>query len=359
MRRDRLHPPQTAFRAEAPGTAQAAPAVGEEPLFGLGAGRRRRPRGAATARVGPPPRKDLLDAPLTARERRRMLFDPRSGWFRAVERAASHWLSDHVYPRIPGANLPYDALLRRTLTLSEARVEIEGLPVPFDGLRVLLVTDIHAGPFVSPPALGAALRKLLGLEPDLILVGGDLVSSRVADFATHREAFALLKAPLGTYAVLGNHDHYTGAPARLAELAAEEGIEVLHNRSVDLSLGGETLSLAGVDDLVTGRPDLEAALSRARPPVLLLSHNPDLLFDAARGGAALVLSGHTHAGQVRLPGLPVLIRQSRYRLDQGRYRVGATELLVSRGLGVVGVPLRLACPPEAVLLELKTRKSPA
>jgi len=90
-----------------------------------------------------------------------------------------------------------------------------------------------------------------------------------------------------------------------------------------------------------------------RPPILLLSHNPDILFEASRRGVALVLSGHTHGGQIRIPGLPVLVRQSRYRLDEGRYETEGTELVVSRGLGVSGVPLRFACPPEAVFLRLR------
>jgi len=92
---------------------------------------------------------------------------------------------------------------------------------------------------------------------------------------------------------------------------------------------------------------------------VLLSHNPDLFFDAARRGVALMLAGHTHAGQFRVPGLPVLVRQSRYRLDQGRFRSGNCELVVSRGLGVVGMPCRVACPPEAVLLTLSGKSTAA
>ena len=115
--------------------------------------------------------------------------------------------------------------------------------------------------------------------------------------------------------------------------------------------------LAGVDDLIMGRPDLDAALATVSPrpadaPIVLLSHNPDLFFEAASRGIPLVLSGHTHGGQVRLPGLPVLVRQSRYRLDEGRYLARGAEIVVSRGFGATGVPLRVLCPPEAVLLHL-------
>jgi predicted MPP superfamily phosphohydrolase len=121
--------------------------------------------------------------------------------------------------------------------------------------------------------------------------------------------------------------------------------------------------LAGIDDWTAGAPDLEAALSTRRGPQLLLSHNPDAFFEAASRGADLVLSGHTHGGQIRLPGLGAAITMSRYRLCDGHYTFapgGASEpsqLVVSRGLGVVGLPLRLACPPEAVLLTLRASLS--
>jgi predicted MPP superfamily phosphohydrolase len=172
---------------------------------------------------------------------------------------------------------------------------------------------------------------------------------------SHAEAFGLLHAPLGVFAVLGNHDHATGDPAGVIRRTEAYGIEVLHNRSVTLERAGQRLSLAGVDDCLMGAPDIGAALEGTAAPVLLLSHNPDLFFEAARRGVALVLAGHTHGGQIRLRGLPVLFRQSRYRLDEGRFRTSGTELVVSRGLGAVGLPWRVACAPEAVLLHLACR----
>ena len=168
----------------------------------------------------------------------------------------------------------------------------------------------------------------------------------------------MLHAPLGTFAVLGNHDHYSGEQERLSRLCGQAGIELLHNRWTQVELDGVHLTLAGVDDLVAGRPDLDLALRNAPRPVVLLSHNPDLLFQAARHDVDLMLSGHTHAGQIRIPNLPVLVRQSRYRLDEGRFRARGTELVVSRGLGVVGLPFRVACPPQAVLLELSRPREP-
>ena len=294
-----------------------------------------------------------LDSPAQASEHRRRWFDPR-GWFRTLERAAGHHLSRHLYPRLPGLSWLYSRILEKRLSLSEASIGLRGLPRVFDGTRVLVLSDIHAGPFVSVAALERTIERLVALQPDLILVAGDLLTARVEEWSVHGSAFARLRAPLGTFAVMGNHDHYTGDVARVIESAEASGIHVLNNRSYTLRRGGETLSLAGVDDLVMGRPDLDAALAGTRDPVILVSHNPDLLFDAARRGVALMLSGHTHGGQIRLPGLPVLVRQSRYRLDEGRFEIGDTQAIVTRGLGSVGVPLRFRCPPEALWLTLES-----
>jgi predicted MPP superfamily phosphohydrolase len=332
MRRTLLNPPRTTGGEAAwPSTDPAAPGSPED---------------------GRPPC-DSLAAPALAEERRRPLFRPRRGWFRRLERAGSRWAARNLFPWLPGLTLIYDGILRRQLTLSEAEIELPELPQAFDGLRLLLITDVHAGPFVSRHALVRAFRHLAALKPDLILLGGDLTTGRVNEFAANREAFDLLQAPLGVFAVMGNHDYYNKRPDDLLRAVEAAGIPMLQNRSVELQRGGQSLSLAGVDDLLLGRPDLEAALAGTRPPVVLLSHNPDMFFDAARADVALVLAGHTHAGQVRVPGLPVLVRQSRYRLDEGRYRVGRTELVVSRGLGAVGVPIRANCPPEVVLLRLR------
>ncbi len=305
------------------------------------------------APADPLPRTQLSDGG-RPREEPRPLFDPKRGWFRRLERRVSNALASRVFPRVRGLSRLYDRQLRSGLTLSETEVELDSLPLAFDGLRMLFISDIHAGPFVSQKALEHSFRRLLATEPDVILVGGDLVNATLEDFVGSREAFAELQAPMGVFAVLGNHDHYTRQTDRLRHMIEDEGIRVLHNQSVALVRGDASLSLVGVDDLTVGQPNLEAALSGTHAPVILLAHNPDHAFDAERRGVALMLSGHTHGGQIRVPGLPVLVRQSRYRLDEGRYRVGSMDLVVSRGLGVAGLPARFACPPEAVLVRLRS-----
>jgi predicted MPP superfamily phosphohydrolase len=306
----------------------------------------------------PAVRRGKLAAPKPARASGRWLFSPMAGFFRDLRRDVVHTISRDVYPRIPYIDRPYSRQLRRNLTVSETPIALSGLGIGLTGMKALFVSDIHVGPFLSPEALESTFEKLLSLRPDVVFVGGDIATSDLREFAPYAEAFRNLRAPMGVFAVLGNHDHYTRRPRRVRQALEETGARVLHNDSVVLERGGDRLIVAGIDDLQAGEPDLDAALARAagwedpgaRPPVVLLSHNPDVFFDAARCGVDLVLSGHTHGGQVRVPGLPVLVRQSRYRLDEGRYAVNGSELVVTRGLGADGLPIRVACPPEAILL---------
>jgi predicted MPP superfamily phosphohydrolase len=298
-----------------------------------------------------------LAGPAEARPVLRRLFDPAAGWFRRIERESSQWLSREFYPSVPGIGTLYAGIVNRQLTVCEGDIALARLPAAFEGTRVLLVSDLHVGPFFSGAALRKAFDRLALLEPDLILIAGDLTTSRVEEFMSCAGAFRSLRAPLGVFAVMGNHDHYTGDVERLRAMVEATGVGVLHNRSVLLEKEGSFLPLAGVDDLIEGEPDLDAALAGipdpAASPVMLLSHNPDIFFEAERRGVSLVLSGHTHGGQVRMPGWPVIVRQSRYRLDEGSYRFGGAQIVVSRGLGVTGIPLRVACAPEAALLTLR------
>jgi len=295
-----------------------------------------------------------LPEPVHAEKRIRRLLNPVTGWFRRFERAVNHCISRQVYPRVPGMHRIYDFQLRHRLTLAEGTIPLRNLPQELEGLKLLLVSDIHCGPFLSPGTLAEAFGKLMRLQPDLVVLAGDFVTSRVSDFPPQAGTFQELSAPLGVFGVLGNHDHYTEDTGALIRRIQDAGVRLLQNARVEIGRGSGRLILAGVDDMTFGEPDLGRALD-GRPdasPAILVSHNPDLFFQAARAGADLVLSGHTHGGQIRLPGSGVLVRMSRYHLDEGRYRAGGAELVISRGLGAVGLPLRMFCPPEAVLLTL-------
>jgi predicted MPP superfamily phosphohydrolase len=300
-----------------------------------------------------------LAAPSVAREVQRPPMGRVGTWMRRLERRINLEMGRWVYPYTPGMSGVYSYQLRRNLVVATGDIAVPRLAPAFDGTTVLLVTDIHTGPFLRVGALAESFQRLQELEPDLILLGGDLTTGTVEEFQPFMPAFAALEAPLGVHAVMGNHDYYSGDPDRLVGLIGETGVNLLHNRSVTLERQGESLVLAGIDDLHWGQPDLDAALGDGEPPELLLSHNPDVFFAAARRGVGLVLAGHTHGGQIRLPGLPLVIKMSRYALDEGRYNLDASQLVVSRGLGVTGVPVRWDCAPEAVLVTLRRPAEPA
>jgi uncharacterized protein len=300
-----------------------------------------------------------LDPPKSvASQHPRAHFDPKSGWFRRIERATSLYLSRQVWWRLPGISTPYTPILESTLTIATAEIPIARLPAAFDGTTVLFLSDVHAGPFLAPAVLTRAFARLGTLKADLVIHGGDLATSNVREILPHEAAIAGLSAPLGVFAVYGNHDHYTGDVAGVSRFFESCGVRVLNNDAAALSRGGACLALAGIDDWNIGFPDLDRAISRAGivapdAPVVLISHNPDVFPEASARGVALTLSGHTHGGQVRIPGRPVLVKMSRYRLDEGRYDQNGAQIVVGRGLGVCGLPIRLACAPEALLITLR------
>ena len=298
-------------------------------------------------------RHEQLADPETTDFPRRHLFNPKDGWFRRTERATNKFLSRQVFPRLPWIRQPYAAILERSLTVSEAEVRLRGMGGS-GNVRVLVISDIHAGPFVSNEVLQRAFERLLTLRPELILLPGDFATIAVHEVEEVVPALRCLEAPLGVYGVLGNHDYYTRDTARLSRLLEDAGIELLQNRSVTIEKNDASFLLGGVDDLLGGRPSIGAALQGRRDgiPTVVMSHNPDVFPDAVEHGVTLLVAGHTHGGQIRVPGLSVLVRMSRYRLDEGRFEVDGSELIVSRGLGVTGLPLRIACPPEALLLSL-------
>lgn len=171
------------------------------------------------------------------------------------------------------------------------------------------------------------------LEPDLVAVTGDIVEGRVEDLDGFLPVLALLaRAPLGAWYCFGNHDYFTDAPERVRELLASVGLQTLCNESRVLGSGAGAFVVGGIDDRTLGTPDWER---------LTAAH-----------GVAVMLSGHTHGGQIRFPTGPPLVRQSRYCLDEGPYVHGSTVLAVTRGFGAVGLPWRAGAHPEAMLLQI-------
>jgi predicted MPP superfamily phosphohydrolase len=242
--------------------------------------------------------------------------------------------------------------------VSRRSVAVPRLPEAFAGKTVALLTDLHHGPFNGLEFIRAVVARTNALRPDLIALGGDYVQQDPRPYVHPCfEVLRDLSAPLGVYAVPGNHDHFFGAVGETHAAMRDNGIRDVTNAGCWIEQDGRRLRVAGVDDLWHGGPDLEAALGdmAASDACLLLCHNPDFVETIRDRRVGLVLSGHMHGGQIRLPGLGAPWIPSRYgqKYLAGLVRTPWTQVFVSRGVGTVGVPFRLGSPPEINLLTLQ------
>jgi len=239
------------------------------------------------------------------------------------------------------------------LAIERQQIYLRRLPRALDGLRIVHLSDLHFGPIVNPRHLERAIEAANDLRPDLIALTGDYISHDRCYAAPCAELVGRLRARYGVFAVLGNHDHWTDA-GLIADLFRAEGITVLLNEGLRLDLDGESFWLSGVNDTMVGLEDLPLALAGSGDTEmkLLLAHNPIILRRAARAGVDLVLSGHTHGGQVTLRPEKNRSGRPRRRLLRGLGRRGNTQIYVTRGLGTVVLPIRYGCPPEVSVLEL-------
>ena len=293
----------------------------------------------------PPPRL------MTSRERR--WLNPNTGPLKLLERNLDILVSRFLYPHLERVWNPYSWLLERRFGLTEAEVSPSGWPPGGNRLRMLLISDIHTGIFLRPKTLSTIVTSLMELHPDVVAVAGDLVTGNVSELVPFLDALApLASARLGAWGCMGNHDYFGGDPEELRKHLEGIGLRILRNESVRLTHSGTSVVLAGIDDLVMGQPDWTAVTAQHGIPHLLLAHNPDHFYEAAARGVPLTLSGHTHGGQIRLPHGPPIIRHSRFCLDEGAYAFGASLLVVSRGLGSVGIPWRWGADPEALLVNI-------
>jgi predicted MPP superfamily phosphohydrolase len=244
---------------------------------------------------------------------------------------------------------------RRRAVVREAPVRVHGLPREFEGYRIAQLSDLHVGSMTPARWAREWIAAANAMNPDLTVVTGDLVQSGNAFHDEVADALAELSAADGVYVSLGNHDYFGDAEALVRAVRAR-GTPVLRNEGVTLARGGGVLYLAALDDTWTRRDDLDRALA-ARPagaPVVLLAHDPESFWGAAVRGVALTLSGHTHGGQMRVPGVPPMGR----RLHLGRYLLGRATLVVHPGLGTTGPPTRLGVAP-AILVHRLTAGDPA
>lgn len=222
-------------------------------------------------------------------------------------------------------------------------------------LRVAFAADFHAGPLTPPDSIRAACEALNAANPDLILLGGDFVSVAPRHVTRLQDLFRGLRAPLGVFAVLGNHDYWAGA--REVEAALREaGIEFLINRSHRLPAPFENTILAGLDDHICGHPDPDGPEWDPTATTVLLIHSPSGLLDAGARPFDVALAGHTHGGQIHFPGgyAPVVPRGELSRpYLAGRYALPRdAHLLVTVGIGNSSVPIRLGPVPEVLICDL-------
>lgn len=252
---------------------------------------------------------------------------------------------------------------RHLIDIVPRTIALRSLPEAFVGFKIIHISDIHLEEYTEPFFLKDVVRKINSLQPDMVVLTGDFVSNgplakRRAIPWSYRCAELLqgLTCQL-TYAILGNHDAMIG-PAAVTDALVTHGIPVLSNRSVPIERGGQRIWLAGVADAIWQRPDLSSALPNRRnvdrEPLILLAHEPDFADAAVHHQVALVLSGHTHGGQVRLPFLPpIYLPELGKKYVEGLFFLkDGMQLYVNRGIGTVGVPIRFRCPPEITVITL-------
>jgi hypothetical protein len=245
---------------------------------------------------------------------------------------------------------------RRWVRVRTIEISIADLPAGFEGYRIAQLSDLHIGGLWPRRRAERWVTRLNALDVDLVALTGDYVTHGAAFHHDIAEVLSSMRARDGAVAVLGNHDYFGDAEA-LVTLLRARGVVVLRNEQRAITRGGDCLTIAGVDDTWARRDDVERAMS-GRPsggPTIALAHDPRLFPALARRGAALVLSGHTHWGQIALPFWPTRYNLSRlsYRYHAGVYRRGPATLYVSPGLGTTGPPLRLGAPPEITVLQLR------
>jgi predicted MPP superfamily phosphohydrolase len=261
--------------------------------------------------------------------------------------------------RLGGAGV-YPLLEARWCRLRRATVALPNLPKAFEGKTVAFLSDIHHGPFVSRGYIRSIVAMTNALRADFVLLGGDYCYQGPRFIAPALEELGKLKAPMGRFAVLGNHDHWDGLLESIDGLEAS-GIPLLRNRGVWVEQGSSRLRIGGVGDLWTDKVDVARAIGDAtdRDAVLLLSHNPDVAETLDDPRVGLMISGHTHGGQVIVPfyGAPIVTSAYGQKYLSGLTRGPSCNVFISRGVGTVGLPVRLACRPEVVLLTLTRREA--
>ncbi len=260
----------------------------------------------------------------------------------------------------PFVVIGYGALVQRTnFRVREVDIPYFDLPEDLDGLRLLQLSDIHLGPFLSEAEFARVVDAAIELRPHIALVTGDLISSHDDPLEECMRQLARLKADAGVFGCMGNHERYAGVEKEVEQMAERVGIRFLRRQAQALRFGGATINLAGVDyQSLAGK---QIYLHGAKPLVapgafnVLLSHNPDVFPVSVQQGYNLLLAGHTHGGQVTVEILDQAINPARFLTPfvYGLYRSGNAAGYVTRGIGTIGIPARIGAPPEISVLRLR------
>ena len=277
----------------------------------------------------------------------------RHGHGRVARRALNRVASPLVAIAAVGVTA-YGAVEAASPSVSQFEVTSASLPAEFDGTRVALVTDIHAGAVRSSGFTRGVVELVNAQDPDLVLIAGDLVDGTAARYAPEIAPLAELRAPLGVFATIGNHEVYRDT-ANWVRTFERLGMSVLRNTSVPLQRGGATITLAGVNDLEGDgdfAPDASAALAGVDPGAftLLMAHQPLQAVALDGRGVDLQVSGHTHGGQMWPLEHLVTLQQP---MLEGLARIGDVSVVTSRGIGAWGPAIRVAAPPEVPIITLR------
>jgi predicted MPP superfamily phosphohydrolase len=260
----------------------------------------------------------------------------------------------------PVAAMTYGILVGRTdFSIREVDMRIPGLHPDLEGLRILHLSDIHRGEFLSARELERVVDMTMGLKPHLAMMTGDLISKPGDPMEECVRQLARVKSDAGMFGCLGNHELYSKIEAAAKREAARRGISILRAESRQLRFGNAVMNIGGVDYQRSSAKEnyLKGAEKLILPGALnvMLSHNPDTFPKSAEQGWDLTLSGHTHGGQVTFEIVEQTVNIARCFTPYvaGEYRLGNKSCYVTRGIGTVGIPARLGVPPEITLLRLR------
>lgn len=235
------------------------------------------------------------------------------------------------------------------VSFEQVTIPIKGLHQDLQGFRIAQISDIHIEPFTQPEVVKEAVALINQRQVDVVAITGDYVTDNAQAIHQLTPLLTPLQAKHGVYAILGNHDIWTDAQV-VRQGLTEMGLQVLVNQGVALGAGKQKLYLAGLDDCWSGQPNLTAALAQHQPnmPVVLLAHEPDFADEHCQDRRVnLQLSGHTHGGQVRIPGYgAVILPDYGKKYQAGLYNVNGMWVYTNRGLGVMPIQERINCPPE-------------